>query len=302
MRWTDEAETAPASPGSRTAGQLNLQLARQKVRLAIALLLSVSTPLALLAETVKANPGTPIYLTLDQEVTSQKKSHSEGDIVRVSVWSDLRIDGHVLVAAGTPVFARISSLKKAKFAGIKGKLEIETMSTTDTQGNSVALVGGYDKSGKGRMGMSIALAAIVAWPLVFIKGKQAVLPQGTIFDAHISSVVEVPIEETRRVLVAPKDAEAEILYDDIDFEAKPVLIPFAVTSTLPFAVVEIIAINDQSLEDRIKLEFTEFDEEAGTAVGVTEWKPLTKLMAKGMNEITLRIGGELVTVLMEVEL
>ena len=70
-----------------------------------------------------------IYGELVQEVTSKKKDFSEGDIVQVRVWRDVIIDGQVVVKAGSPMLAEISELKKAKFAGIKGKLKIRAKST-----------------------------------------------------------------------------------------------------------------------------------------------------------------------------
>ncbi len=286
------------------------------VHLGLAAAIASATPVVLMADTAKvaaaraeaeattaiANPGTPIYIALDQEVTSRKKDFGLGDVVEARVWQDVLVGTNVVIERDTPVFASIARIKKSNFAGIKGKLEIEAISTTDVAGNAVELVGGYDRSGKGRMGLSISLAAVVAWPLIFIKGKQAVLPPGTLFDAHLRSVVEVDTALAPQVTVPPRDVTAEILYDDIDFETKPVLIPFSVHSSRPFVVVEIIAVNGSSLEEAIPLQYTEHDEAAGTALGTVEWKPLTKQMRPGMNELTLRVGGDLVDVLMEAEL
>ena len=78
--------------------------------------------------------GTLIYGELMQEVTSKKKDFAEGDIVQVRVWRDVVVDGQVVVKAGSPMLAEISDLKKANFAGIKGRLKIRAKSVRGTDG------------------------------------------------------------------------------------------------------------------------------------------------------------------------
>ena len=38
--------------------------------------------------------------------------------------------------------------------------------------------------GANHTALAVTLCALVAWPLIFIKGKKAELPPGTIFDAY----------------------------------------------------------------------------------------------------------------------
>ncbi|PJA41279.1 MAG: hypothetical protein CO182_06940, partial [Lysobacterales bacterium CG_4_9_14_3_um_filter_62_6] len=54
-------------------------------------------------------------------------------------------------------------------------------------GAEVLLDGGYDKSGKGNRALTWTLFAVVAIPLIFIKGKQAVLDPGTSSKASTDS-------------------------------------------------------------------------------------------------------------------
>ena len=141
------------------------------------------------AETVRIPAGTTIYCVLDQDLSTKRKLSSfvqEGENVRALVADDVVVDGRIVIEAGTVVWSKISKAKRAKIAGIKGKLEVESTTVEAIDGTTVNLRGGYDRSGKGRKSVSIALAAVVAWPLIFIKGKQAFLDRGVVFDAQAS--------------------------------------------------------------------------------------------------------------------
>ncbi len=99
--------------------------------------------------------GTVVYGELVDEVISKKKFNHEGDYVEAVVWRDVVVGGVVVLPGGSPMVVRISRLKKANFAGIKGKLELEAVSATAPDGTEIPLDGGYDKSGRGRKALSI---------------------------------------------------------------------------------------------------------------------------------------------------
>ena len=65
---------------------------------------------ALPARTVTIPFGTTIFCELDQAVTTrQKEAHAVqvGDIVEAHVWKDVWVDGHVVIAAGSPIYAKV---------------------------------------------------------------------------------------------------------------------------------------------------------------------------------------------------
>ena len=62
---------------------------------------------------------------------------------------------------------------------------VETITAVDNQ--SVPVNFKYDFAGKSRTGVAVATAVVVAAPLVFIKGKPAVVEAGTVFEALIST-------------------------------------------------------------------------------------------------------------------
>ena len=83
---------------------------------------------AMPAETVTIPFGTTVFCELDQQVTTRQKEAyavQTGDIVQAHVWKDVWVDGHRVITAGTPVYAKVERMKKARMAGQKGFLEIE---------------------------------------------------------------------------------------------------------------------------------------------------------------------------------
>src|SRR6185436_11686262 len=166
---------------------------RTSARTFTAAALLLLLPGALWARDIAVPAGTTFYGETEERVTSRvKKEGTEvGDVVKAHVWRDVTVDGQVVIKAGTPMLVRVSGVKKAKLAGIKGQLELEAVSTKAVDGDDVLLDGGYDKSGHGRKALSISLAAAVAWPLIFIHGKAAVLDPGTVFDCTVESAATV---------------------------------------------------------------------------------------------------------------
>jgi hypothetical protein len=156
---------------------------------AVSVVMAFLLPTAVFAQTAIIPTGTPVYGELDQQVVSKKKKFNVGDIVRAHAWRNVVVNGRVVIKAGAPMVLRVKHLKTAKIAGIKGDLDLEAISVRAADGSDIMLDGGYDKSGKGRKVLSITLFALVAWPLIFIKGKAARLPAGTVFDSAVQACV-----------------------------------------------------------------------------------------------------------------
>lgn len=252
--------------------------------------------------------GTLIYGELMQEVTSKKKDFAEGDIVQVRVWRDVVVDGQVVVKAGSPMLAEISDLKKANFAGIKGRLKIRAKSVRGTDGTPMLLSGGYDKSGKGRMGMSIALAALVAWPLVFIKGKQARLEPGVIFDSVTQWDTEVETGSNAFALKigTQQPFSVEVLYDEMDPDDKQMKLPMAVTSCHQMdEIPAVVTVNGEAIEPiplQIDSTFLATTGECLSGKAVVAMKDLAAHFRKGINRFEVGCSHHKTEVILEVEL
>lgn len=261
-----------------------------------------------LAEWVSLPAGTVVYGELQQQVTSRKKDWAEGDLVQAIVWRDVSVKGDVVIEAGTPMVLKVSKIKKSNFAGVKGKLELRAFSTTAVEGTEVPLVGGYDKSGKGRKALAISLAAIIFVPLIFIKGKHAVLEAGTIFDAQVqgNTDLEMEAEAPRRTisLQGSEGLEVEVLYDEVPDDEKLKLLPLRLELCGDSAeTASVVSVNDQEIEPiEIALSEIVVEDECASARGQVSLEELGKHFRRGINRFDVKFGSRLAEVILEVEL
>lgn len=255
------------------------------------------------AETLVLHAGTTVYGELGQKVISKKKEFSEGDFVRAHVWKHVLVDGQIVIRAGTPIMVRVSKLKKNRVFGVKGKLELEAVSVASDEGNEILLDGGYDKSGKGRKGWAIASFLIVAWPLMFIQGKNAVLDSGTIFDCTVQANTEIKVRRVQspkiRLNTGPK-VSATILYDEGDDDSLPMELRVCQATLLE---ANIVSVNGNEIEPiGLELSDGEIDGECETVQASVKLKELGKHFTAGINRFEIEMAGKLVEVILEVEL
>jgi hypothetical protein len=281
------------------------------VRKALALALGVLMPTALPAQTLTLGAGAPVYGELEEQVTSKKKETAVGDVVRAKVWRNVTVEGRVIIEAGAPIVTRVSMVTPAKVAGRKGEVHLEAVSVRATDGTEILLDGGYDKSGKGRKALSWSLFALVAWPLVFIKGKQAVLEPGTVFDAVVQadSTISLPDSEGFRIKVGERKPElqVEVLYDEMDPDAEQKILPLKLRmcgATLSRASA--VTVNERQIEP-IPLSFRAPSElgdkgDCWEASATMDLAKLAKHFTKGINRFQIRADEELVEVILEIEL
>ena len=273
----------------------------------LALFLAVLVPSTLAAEGVTLPAGTYVYGELDERVTSKKKETTVGDVVRARVWRDVIVEGRVLIKAGTPLMTRVSFVKPAKVAGRKGEVLLDAISTQTVEGSEVLLDGGYDKSGKGKKALAWGLF-LLAWPLVFIKGKQAILDPGTVFDASVQANVAVGSVAAApfRIQLGEKEAEltAEILYDEMDPDAKQKVLPLKLrVCGTSLESAKVVAVNEKAIPDiAITLgERTQLDE-CEEVQATLDLKELAKTFTKGINRFEIDGGEARTEVILEIEL
>lgn len=136
-------------------------------------------------DTLEVRAETAIYVELVQPVTSKRKETSRGDIVLGRVYRDVEVNGRVVVEEGAEVLLLVTDVQKARFLGRKGFLELEPTAVRAVDGSEIPLQGRYIRDGKGRKVATAALTVAVAWPFLFLKGKNAVAPEGTVFEARV---------------------------------------------------------------------------------------------------------------------
>jgi len=260
------------------------------VQAVIAAVLLTALPTAGIADLVRIPAGTTVYCVLDEDLSTRKKSSNFvrlGDRVRARVAEDVVIDGRVVIEAGTVVWSEVSKARRAKIAGIRGRLEVEA--------NTVA--GGYDRSGRGRFVTAAVLAKVIAWPFILIKGKQAHLSRGVIFDAQTAVPAEVEIMAPRDLPVLRADLpgfEVSIPYDSIDPEVRLASLPLLFTGLEPdTGEAHVTAVNGQEIR---RIEITIAD-----GLGEVDFQELAEHFRLGMNRFTVTAEGQSVDVLLEFE-
>jgi hypothetical protein len=277
---------------------------------AIALTVAIALPGSLFAETVSVPSGTRIFIELEQEVTSKKKHNRSGNIVRARVWRDVVVDGRTVVETGAYVFVKIGEITSAKVAGIKGHIELEALQVTAIDGSDIELTGGYDQSGKGRMALSISLAVFIFLPLIFIKGKQAKLPPGTLFDATVTNETEIKISDSQPPPVKPEitsPLKVEVLYEILEqqVEEKITSIPLQIQMDgEPIYTAQITRVNDSKIKP-IPLEIDDVSkvgDNIWVATATADLKPLGKHFTRGINRFVVDVDGTTDEVMLDLEL
>jgi len=274
------------------------------------------TGLCLIALTASAGAAdvtlqrdTRVYLSTLEELIGKKDQLEVGRLVRCEVWKDVLADGHVVIPAGTPATARVDTLSYSKVAGIKGRITLAALETETIDHKTVQLTGGYLKEGKGRVALSASLAGLVAWPLIFIKGKAAELPVGTVFDSYTQQSTAVGFAGGAAAVPVAIDLSggpalsAELLYDKLQGESKPRVFEFLIhapaDAPLEFAIDTINGEHTDPLALTV-LSSTKAEDEL-TVNATASINDLAKRFKRGINTIEIaygageqRIGAEVV--------
>ena len=259
---------------------------------------------------------TTVYLTTLETVIGKKSQTSVGQIVRARVWRDVIVDGQIAIKGGTPATAKVSHIKNRGIFGVKGKMSLAAIETTAVDGQKVFLTGGYHKEGGGRMLVSLGIGIILFFPALFVLGKAAELPTGTVMDSFtIGSVAVVTGKTTKPMQTIYLGSflsgfDVEVLYKELAKEKKPKYFDFLITAPIDAPdqfVIDII--NGENTEpidlNVLSVDVNDEDEEKLIRVNV-KIKLLVKRFKKGINtfEISYIDNGERVSeeVILQIEI
>ena len=142
--------------------------------------------------------GTRIPVVMSETISSDKKGGRKvntGEVISLTVQADVTdIDGNVLVKQGTLVNGTITKAEKRKAAGTKGKLAFSVDFIKSVDGQSIPVNLKYDYEGKSKTAVAVAAGAVVAAPLLLIKGKPAIIEAGTVFQALVVGDKKIKLE------------------------------------------------------------------------------------------------------------
>jgi len=258
------------------------------------------------AATVTIPAGTRIFIELDQLVSSDVKEFDVGEFVTGHVWRNVVVDGQTVIGAGAPMTLQVSAMQKRRTFGRPGTVEIRAVSVTGVDGSEIFLSGGYDKRGESRIVLSSTLAALVAWPTLFIKGKEAELPPGTVFDAAVPANTNVTVPEGQRPTIRLgnlSDLSAEILYDEMTEDAKDLPVRVTLCDQEWQEPFEVRAVNDKTIEPiEIELISESAEGECHVRTGTIRLKDLSRHFGKGINRFTVAAGSETAELILDVEM
>jgi hypothetical protein len=258
--------------------------------------------------TVTIPSGTRVYGALDQEVTSNQKDFSVGDTVRGHAWRNVAVGGQTVIAAGAPMTLRISDIKKRRIAGRGGDVKVQAVSVTGVDGQEISLDGGYDKEAGHRTALAASLSALVAWPLIFIRGKEAVLEPGTVFDASVpaNTAVAVAGAGDRPPVLRLGGASGlavDVLADEMGEKAKELPLGVTVCGQAWPGSASVTEVNEQKIDPiPVALEAASPDGACSAARGLVPIKELTSHFVRGINRFSVTSGGESVEVILDVEM
>ncbi len=246
--------------------------------------------------------GTTVYAELQQRLTSKKGIHRVGDPARAILWRDVVVDEKVVIAKGTPIKVTMKELAPKRLTGRRGSLELEATTVAATDGTMISLDGGYDNSGKNRVALASAFSSAIAWSVTVLKGKEAVLPPGTIFDIQVK--LSTPIQTTVQAPPAMEDNFiAEIIYDAMTDKAEH--LPMDIRRCgIVIGDANIVTVNAKPLAKPVPIEITS-TRVTGKCVDYrarVELKRLGKHLGPGINHFELTSQGERTAVILAVEL
>jgi hypothetical protein len=211
--------------------------------------LSLAAPALVLAAELVIPRGTVVFAELEERLTSNGNKFRVGYPVDAHVWRDVIVDGHTVIAAGTPIVARISKLRGSGTGGRGGALEIMAVSVKAKDGTEITLSGGYDQSGDDRYGLARGLSMIL-WPSAFLPGRRAVLDVGAVFDAAIpaDTRVTVPANALPTLkLTEFADLSVDVVYDEIDQREGSLPLELTLCNRAFTREARVTAVNDQEV-------------------------------------------------------
>jgi hypothetical protein len=280
-------------------------MARKSIALISALL---AAPIAAVGQgtTITVPPGTKVYGVLDQGVTSNQRQTRVGDRVSARVWRNVLVDGETVIPAGTPIEVRVAEVQKRRIAGRAGHVALQAVSVKAGDGTEIYLDGGYDQRGQRRIALAASLAAFVAWPTIFIRGKEAELPPGMVFDASVPAATRITVATNARPTLRlnfTSNLSVEVVYDEITERQTELPMTITLCDSPWHDAVSVSAVNERSI-DPLVVATSDLVASGSctTARGAVALRPLAQHFERGINRFSVTAGGQTAEVILDIEM
>jgi hypothetical protein len=267
--------------------------------------LFVATPTLVLAAELVIPQGTVVFGEIEERITSNGNKFRVGYPVDAHVWKDVVVDGHTVIAAGTPIEMRISRLRESGSGGRGGALQIMAVSVKTRDGTEITLKGGYDQTGEDRFGLARGVSMIL-WPAAFLPGRRAVLDVGTVFDASIPANTRVTVPEdeapTLKIVERP-DLLVDIQYDDIDQRKGTLPLHMTLCNKRYIREASITAVNDKEVRPiLVSITYGQQGDPCHTFEARVNLEALREHFVAGINRFTVTMSGASATTVLNVEM
>ena len=260
------------------------------------------SPALATAQTATLPQESPVYLALDEDVTSKGNDDGVGTILRCRVWRDVESGGLVYIKSGTAATCRVDKVARHHVGGFEGKISVAAVETKSADGQEVTLAGGYGKEGANHKLVVLGIGLLLFWPALFFSGGNADLPPGTVFDAY---TVNNLILSSQTVATQPAAVDLRSFSDDLtaqfmlaDFIGQPKHEAFRIKVSKPGELPKklvIDSVNGKTI-DPIPLTVTNetLVNNDASAMAETETKKIAKQFVKGINrfEVSYTENGQ----------
>lgn len=132
---------------------------------------------------------TLVSIRIDQSISSANAA--AGDRIQATVAEDVIVDGITVISEGTPVKAEIQDVSQKGRIGKGGNLSIRVISTKSVNNTTVHLTATQSAKGKDNNGSTVALTVLFGLPGLLRRGKDAVIPTGTIIKSYVEEGIQI---------------------------------------------------------------------------------------------------------------
>ena len=155
---------------------------------AAALVLMPSAPAFAQTNVVRVPAGTAV--TLATTSTLDPQMVRVGDVVNLTVVSDVVVNGKVVFKAGSPARAEITAASPRGIVGRPDKMTVQLQNAQAVDGSTVPITAAKSVEGDDKMVLTIVLT-LVCVPFILMKGGKAAIPSGSQINATTNGLSEI---------------------------------------------------------------------------------------------------------------